>query len=238
MNLNNWSTDSGGIYNYWTVNNGLLTIGQTTGTPVTCNLPCIAPTPVINANSATTFCQGNSVTLTSTLATSYLWSNGATTQGITVSAVGNYSVQISTTVPSGATAGLISVINSCGPGISTANFTTNNFVTLNLKLFLEGYYQPGNASGGLMNNGGSGGMLKLLGISANAADVDTVYISAMGSAAPYNQIDKKAGILKTDGTVRVTFGASVLSGTSYYIKVNHRNSLETWSSLPVLLTNV
>ncbi|MCX6247202.1 MAG: T9SS type A sorting domain-containing protein [Bacteroidetes bacterium] len=37
VNLSDWITVSGGTYNYWTVNNGLLTIGQTTGTPVICN---------------------------------------------------------------------------------------------------------------------------------------------------------------------------------------------------------
>ena len=38
LNLNDWVSVSGGTYNYWTVNEGLLTIGQTTGTPNICNL--------------------------------------------------------------------------------------------------------------------------------------------------------------------------------------------------------
>lgn len=38
INLNDWITVFGGIYNYWNVNNGLLTIGQTTGTPGICNV--------------------------------------------------------------------------------------------------------------------------------------------------------------------------------------------------------
>ena len=37
INLNNWQTVAGGTYNYWTVNNGLLTIGQLTATPAICN---------------------------------------------------------------------------------------------------------------------------------------------------------------------------------------------------------
>ena len=48
--------------------------------------------PTITANGPTTFCKGNSVTLTSSPATSYLWSNNGTTQSITVSTSGNYSV--------------------------------------------------------------------------------------------------------------------------------------------------
>ena len=54
----------------------------------------VNPLPVvtITAGGPTTFCAGGSVTLTSTGATSYLWSNGATTASITVNASGSYSV--------------------------------------------------------------------------------------------------------------------------------------------------
>ena len=38
VDLNNWTAVMGGTYEYWTVNTGVLTIGQTTGTPVSCNL--------------------------------------------------------------------------------------------------------------------------------------------------------------------------------------------------------
>ena len=52
------------------------------------------PTPTITAGGPTTFCAGGSVTLTASAASSYLWSNGATTQSITVNASGNYSVTV------------------------------------------------------------------------------------------------------------------------------------------------
>ncbi|MEP7267548.1 MAG: ice-binding family protein [Saprospiraceae bacterium] len=48
--------------------------------------------PTISAGGPLTFCTGGSVTLTSSIADGYLWSTGATTQSITVSATGNYSV--------------------------------------------------------------------------------------------------------------------------------------------------
>jgi large repetitive protein len=51
-------------------------------------------TPVITAGGPTTFCAGGSVTLTSSLGTSYLWSNGATTQSINVTSAGSYTVQV------------------------------------------------------------------------------------------------------------------------------------------------
>src|SRR6185369_335187 len=50
--------------------------------------------PVINAGGATTFCTGGSVTLTAPAATSYLWSNNATTQSINVTTTGQYSVTV------------------------------------------------------------------------------------------------------------------------------------------------
>jgi len=39
VNLTDWTTVTGGAYEFWTVNNGVLTIGQKTGTPTTCTLP-------------------------------------------------------------------------------------------------------------------------------------------------------------------------------------------------------
>jgi len=50
------------------------------------------PTPTIATSGPTTFCDGDSVVLTSSLASSYLWSTGETTQSITVFASGDYYV--------------------------------------------------------------------------------------------------------------------------------------------------
>jgi hypothetical protein len=66
-----------------------------TRTPVTLTITQV-PTASVTAGGPVTFCQGGSVTLTANTGTSYLWSNGATTQAITVSAAGNYSVQVTT----------------------------------------------------------------------------------------------------------------------------------------------
>ncbi len=52
------------------------------------------PTATITAGSATTFCTGGSVTLTSTPGVSYLWSNNATTQSAIISTAGNYTVRV------------------------------------------------------------------------------------------------------------------------------------------------
>ncbi|WP_264521065.1 MBG domain-containing protein [Flavobacterium sp. N1994] len=53
-----------------------------------------SPTSTISAGGSTTFCSGGSVVLTSSTGNSYLWSNGATTQSITVSTSGSFTVQV------------------------------------------------------------------------------------------------------------------------------------------------
>jgi cyanophycinase-like exopeptidase len=42
VDLTNWTTVMGGTYEYWTVNDGVLTIGQPAGTPAICNLTSVA----------------------------------------------------------------------------------------------------------------------------------------------------------------------------------------------------
>jgi hypothetical protein len=49
--------------------------------------------PTILADGPTTFCEGRSVVLTSSIETGYRWSNGATTQSITVTTPGNFSLR-------------------------------------------------------------------------------------------------------------------------------------------------
>src|SRR5664280_1617653 len=60
--------------------------------PVTVN--AVPVTPTITASGATTFCDGSSATLTSSPEAIYLWSNGATTQGINITTAGSYIVQV------------------------------------------------------------------------------------------------------------------------------------------------
>lgn len=60
--------------------------------------------PAITASGPTTLCSGDAVTLTTSAGSTYLWSNGDTTQSITVNAAGSYSC---------------TVTSPCGMGIST-----------------------------------------------------------------------------------------------------------------------
>lgn len=62
--------------------------------PVTVTVTPGPPAPVITAAGPLTFCQGSTVQLNSSAASSYTWSNGATTASITVNSSGNYTVTI------------------------------------------------------------------------------------------------------------------------------------------------
>ena len=53
------------------------------------------PVAAISASGSTAICQGSSVTLTASPAATYLWNNNATTQSITVSSGGSFTVEVS-----------------------------------------------------------------------------------------------------------------------------------------------
>jgi gliding motility-associated-like protein len=55
---------------------------------------CTVATPTISASGPLYFCSGGNVSLTSSIAASYLWSTGATTQSISVDIAGSYSVKV------------------------------------------------------------------------------------------------------------------------------------------------
>jgi PKD repeat protein len=90
--------------------------------------------PVVNisTNGATQFCQGGSVTITSSIATGNVWSNGETTSAIVVNASGNYSTVVTDANNCSATSSVIAItvdtvstpsISSSGP-LSICNGST------------------------------------------------------------------------------------------------------------------
>lgn len=101
-NLYQWSNGSStqsiivtlsGSYNV-TVTDANGCSSSASGTNVVVNTNPVAS---ITSGGATTFCQGSSVTLTSSIASSYQWSNGLTAQAINVTQSGNYKVTVTDT---------------------------------------------------------------------------------------------------------------------------------------------
>jgi hypothetical protein len=83
----------GSVTYYGASKNNSVNCESSTRTAVTLTI-MPAPPGVIAANGSLTFCQGESVILTAPAGSTYGWSNGATTQAITASVAGNYSVTV------------------------------------------------------------------------------------------------------------------------------------------------
>ena len=103
---------------------------------------------------------------------------------------------------------------------------TVNSATLELKLFLQGYY----ISGGTMNP-----LLFNSGLSMDATDVDNITVKLIDPMTFAVQ-ETVTGTLKSDGSCIVT--VSSLTGSEYYLNICHRNTLQTMSADPVMLSNI
>ncbi|MBP6511200.1 MAG: proprotein convertase P-domain-containing protein [Bacteroidia bacterium] len=80
--------------------------------------------PTVTASGSTSFCQGGSVSLTATSGANYLWSNGATTQSITVNQSGNYSVTVGNGASCSATSAATTVTVSQIPVTASSSSTS------------------------------------------------------------------------------------------------------------------
>ena len=98
---------------------------------------------------------------------------------------------------------------------------------LNLKAYLQGYY----TGGGFMNP-----TLANQGLSNPLTETDTLTIELHAINPPYAMMHSYQGVIKIDGSMLGVF-ENVSQGSMYYIVLKHRNSIETWSSLPVTMTN-
>ena len=213
--------------------------GCTASSTVSVNVIPGPPAPVITASGSTTLCNdaSSSVVLSATNLNGLTpaWNDvlESTTNAITV--IGNgvdfqfggspYSFFITITDP-------ITQCSSISNIIVATQINCGSGVLFNSKIFIQGFY----TSGGFMKNSGTG-FLNVVSASSNPLDVDTVTLYAMASSPPHLEVDHKKGILKTNGDISVVFGPSVVAGTSYYIKIKHQNSIETWSALPVLFAS-
>jgi hypothetical protein len=108
-----------------TATNGIC---STTSTPTYVNFNPV-PSSTVTASGPTTFCQGGNVTLTAPAGNSftYLWSNGATTQSITVAASGTHSVTVSNSFNCSSSSTPITVVVNALP---TASITAGGSTTI------------------------------------------------------------------------------------------------------------
>ena len=137
----------------------------------------------------------------------------------------NSDSSISAVVPNGATTGPILLGNANGcSGQSVFNFNViTNFSSLNLKLFIEGFYLSNQAMDVPLVNSG---------LSGNASSTDSIEALLYDTNDLYNPIERKKSLLNSSGHVDFTF-PGYLTGGSYWISIKTRNALETWSKTAV-----
>jgi hypothetical protein len=112
----------------------------------------------------------------------------------------------------------------------TLNLSVNScFTTLNVKVFLEGFYK---------GNGSMAPTLSDLEIINDITATDSVQVNlwSAGSLSNASPDYNAKVILHTDGTASVQFPGATL-GNSYYVSIKHRNSIETWSAAPILISS-
>jgi hypothetical protein len=97
-------------------------------------------------------------------------------------------------------------------------------VFLAIKLLIQGYYSGND----LMRP-----VLKNEGVFAWHQVVDTVQVDLRKDSTGYPLVGSAKGLLLRNGTLRTYFNDLNILGTSCYLIIKHRNSMETWSSLPV-----
>jgi len=136
---------------------------------------------------------------------------------------------ISTTLAAG-TYYIVSEGYSSGVGVITTTVRKTeacpSSTVLNLNAFLEGLY----LGGGMMRP-----VLYQQGLSGDVSACDTITVELHNATTPFAVFSSVNALLRENGTATVTFPLYI-AGQSYYISIRHRNSLETWSMLPVFFT--
>lgn len=107
------------------------------------------------------------------------------------------------------------------------DFSARGSLSLNLKLFIEGYYSGGGTMRPAKHN--KDGISPL-------TDVENITVELHAAAAPFSLIASTTAVLKTNGNAACTFPP--VSVGSYYIVVKSVNGLTTWSESPQSVSNV
>ncbi|WNM20219.1 InlB B-repeat-containing protein [Flavobacterium capsici] len=177
--------------------------------PVKVTVYATPATPTITPSGSTTFENGGSVLLTSSVGSSYLWSNNATTQSITATVSGSYSVQVS--------------VNGCFSDSSspTTVFVVPSVTTTSPATTVT--YNSATLSGNVTNTGGSNitatGIVYALTSQNTTPTIGGVNVVQLATAAPNTGIgsfSENTGMVLTDNK-QYSFRAYATSsqGTSY-----------------------
>jgi uncharacterized protein (TIGR02145 family) len=113
----------------------------------------------------------------------------------------------------------------CNDGLSTL---TTSCIFLPLKVLIQGYYK------------GSGQMTavrKNAGLSSSNDEVDEVTVALYSPSNVNQAVTTTTVVLATNGTITAQFDTTLLTESQYYIAIQHKNSIKTWSATPVAIIN-
>ena len=109
--------------------------------------------------------------------------------------------------------------NGC-TNVATQQVTVQNCtntISVNLKLFVQGYYAGlGTMQPVLLNQG----------IASLSTETDTVTIE-LYQPGTFSLVDSKKAVLSTNGALSVSFNQAA---GSYYVAIKHRNTVQTWTA--------
>lgn len=112
------------------------------------------------------------------------------------------------------------------PTVGADEYLFTCTIALNVKAYIQGYYQGTKMRPVLYN----------LNISTDSNHCDTVRIELRNTVAPYSLHSSYTGVIETNGNVTVNLPYALM-GQSYYVVIKHRSTLETWSSAPQTLSS-
>jgi gliding motility-associated-like protein len=216
---------------------------------------CLAPTPTITAGGPLTFCEGGSVTLSSSIGTTYLWSTGGTTSTIGVSTSGSYTVKVTNS------SGCLSAVSTAievkvnplpqTPAITalgSTSFCSGGSVTLSAGIASGYLWSTGSASSAITvssagsytvrvtdSNGCQSAVSLPVAVSVNVVAVPT--ISATGSATicagDYVTLISSPGTsyLWSDGSTSENI--KVNTAGNYSVRITDTNGCQSNASSPV-----
>lgn len=231
---------SGGIsnavsFNATTTNTYTVTGTDAHGCTSTSSLTLnVKPQPLVTPVSNISYCNGQAVSavpLTGSPSGVLFDISGGASKGLP-NQFAVSSIPAFTATPTGSA--IISITpkaNGCMGPVSTYTMTVSNCppVTLNLKFYIQGYYTGNGMMQPVLYNEGEIP-------DPNSLITDYIIVELHSTTAPYPMVKTTLATLKTNGTLICNFPGSV-TNTPFYIVIHHRNSVETWSANPVMITS-
>ena len=170
---------------------------------------CVTGTSAITTSGSTTFCSGGSVSLTAVTGSSYLWSTGATTKGITATTSGTYSV--TTTQATGCS-------SASSPVTVTVNTAPTPTVTASPSFTIcNGQSTTLTASGGTSYSWNTGATTSVLSVSPTTTTIYTVTVSNSGGCSATATKTVTVGAINVSVTPTST---TICSGTNTTLTAN------------------